>query len=133
MLESVALNFKGVRLKQSKIFYGWWIVLVTFVANFMSNGMGFYGWNAFLKPLCELHNWSRTAINVAPALGMPLGIIAQPFYSGLVQRFGPRRLMMVCALVSGASFALMGRAESLVFFYIAASVLFGIHSKCQEA
>jgi MFS family permease len=111
-------------LEKRRIFYGWWIVLVTFIANFMSNGMSFYSWNAFLKPLCEGHHWSRTAVNLAPSLGAPLGIFAQPVFSRLVNRFGPKPLMLICALVSSASFILMGRAATLAAFYAATCVLF---------
>jgi len=111
-------------LKQSRIFYGWWIVLVTFVANFMSNGMSFYGWNAFLQPLCQEHDWSRTAVNIAPSLGSAIGILSQPIFSRLVNRYGPKPLMIICALVSGASFILMGRSDTLWQLYLATSVLF---------
>lgn len=107
-----------------RIFYGWWIVLVTFVANFMSNGMSFYGWNTFLQPLCEAHSWSRTAVNVAPSLGSVIGIFSQPLFGRWVLKYGPKKLMIICAFASGGSFMLMGRADSLVYFYIANCMLF---------
>ena len=109
--------------KKPPIFYGWWIVGVTFIANFMSNGMGFYGWNAFLQPLCKEHGWSRTAVNIAPALTI-IGRLAQPYFGRLVNRFGPKSLMMICGCISCASFALMGRADKLWLFYLAAAILY---------
>lgn len=113
----------GAGLTKPRLFYGWWIVAVTFIANFMSNGMGFYGWNAFMQPLCAEHNWSRTAVNVAPSLGI-IGLLSQPIFGRLVNRFGPKPLMLICACVSCLSFALMGRADSLWFFYLAATMLY---------
>jgi len=108
--------YKGGVLK-GKIFYGWWIVFATFLGNFMATGTMFYSFNAFLQPLCETHNWSRTAVNIAPGIGTLIGIFSQVFYGWLVVRTGARRLMMLGGLVSGISFALLGRVESLGFFY----------------
>ena len=110
-------------MKKGRIFYGWWIVVVTFIANFMSNGMSFYGWNAILPELCRLNNWSRTAVNIAPSLSA-LGVLAQPFFSRMVLKFGPRRMMLGSVFFSCASYALMARSHSLGLFYAMAAVLY---------
>ena len=110
-------------MKRGRIFYGWWIVVVTFIANFMSNGMSFYGWNAILPELCRLNNWSRTAVNIAPSLSA-LGILAQPFFSRLVLKYGPRRMMLWTVIFSCTSYALMARSRSLWVFYAMASVMY---------
>jgi len=39
------------------IFYGWYVVLLAFLCRFMSAGVGFYIFNAFMKPLCESRGW----------------------------------------------------------------------------
>jgi len=109
--------------KKPPIFYGWWIVGVTFIANFMSNGMGFYGWNAFMQPLCAEHNWSRTAVNIAPSLAI-IGKLTQPAFGRLVNRYGVKPLMLICACISCAAFAMMGQADSLWLFYLAATILY---------
>jgi MFS transporter, OFA family, oxalate/formate antiporter len=109
--------------KKTPIFYGWWIVGVTFISNFMSNGMGFYGWNAFLQPLCKEHGWSRTAVNIAPALTV-IGRIAQPFFGRMVNRFGVKPIMILCAFVCCGCFAVMGMSASLWMFYLAATVYY---------
>jgi MFS transporter, OFA family, oxalate/formate antiporter len=49
--------------------YGWYIVLVAFLANFTSVGTTFYIFNAFMEPLCRAHGWTRTDINAAIVLG----------------------------------------------------------------
>jgi len=101
-----------------KIFYGWYIVGIAFLANFMSVGTGFYVFNAFMEPLCELRNWTRTDINMALVLATFFGFIGQFIYGTLVIRIGARILMLIGSFIGGIAFILLIRAEQLWQFYI---------------
>jgi sugar phosphate permease len=105
-------------LNNVKIFYGWYIVLMAFTANFMSAGTGFYLMNAFMEPLCEARHWTRTDISLAPAYATAFGLMAQMVFGTIVNRVGVRTLMLVGSFVAGIAFFLLFRSQSLWRFYL---------------
>jgi len=111
-------------IDNKKIFYGWYIVLMAFIANFMSVGTGFYLMNAFMEPLCEARNWTRTDISLAPGYATFFGLLAQMVYGTIVNRVGARVLMLFGSMISGIAFFLLIRSETLWQFYACFIVLF---------
>ncbi|MEW6441665.1 MAG: MFS transporter [bacterium] len=103
---------------REKIFYGWYVVAVAFVANFMVTGSGFYVFNALINPLCDQRGWTRTEINAAPAIGMTIALLTTPIFGTLVTRVGPRLLMLVGSVVAGAAFCCMAAADRIGVFYL---------------
>lgn len=99
-------------------FYGWYIVLVASLGNFMATGTGFYLFNAFMGPLCAERRFSRTAVNAGPMLASLLGLVTPMFYGYLLRRAGPRRIMIVGPLVGGAAFAFLGRVTTVWEFFL---------------
>ena len=109
---------------KKRYFYGWNIVGVAFLANFMSVGTGFYAFNAFMEPLCELRNWTRTDINMALVIATFIGFMGQFIYGTLVIRTGARILMIVGSFIGGAAFFFLMRSEQLWQFYVFYILLF---------
>ncbi|MEW6076804.1 MAG: MFS transporter [Thermodesulfobacteriota bacterium] len=106
------------------IFYGWYIVAVAFIANFMSTGTGFYAFNAFLEPLCQAHGWTRTQVNMALVISTPFGFLGQFIYGTLIMRLGIKKLMMAGSLLGGVAFILLFQTSSLGLFYFFYVLLF---------
>jgi MFS family permease len=101
------------------IYYGWWIVLVSFITAFYVAGTIFYGFTAFIEPLTNEFGWSYTQISLAASLrGLEMGLLA-PFVGILVDRFGSRKLMLSGSLVLGFGIILLGFTQSLAMFYVA--------------
>ena len=117
--------------REGTIYYGWFIVMTAFIANFMAIGTSYYIMNAFMEPLCEMHGWSRTDINIALMLGLLTSFASQFFCGTIVMRTGPRILMLIGPVVSGVACVLLGYANNLwqfSFLYIllhAGSMSFG--------
>jgi len=107
-----------------RIFYGWYIVAIAFLCQFMATGVGFYIFNAFLKPLSEQRGWTRTEINAAPLIGQVVGIASTLMWGTLVMRVGPRILMVIGPILSGIAFACLGQAQHLWNFYLFFVLLF---------
>jgi sugar phosphate permease len=101
-----------------KIFYGWYVVGSAFLGNFMATGSGFYIFNAFMKPLCETRGWSRTELNAAPVIGYFLGLLGTLFLGYLLDKIGPRPLMVAGTIISGIAFALLGMTQDIWIFYL---------------
>ena len=104
--------------RSKRLFYGWYIVIVAFFGHFMATGMAFYIFNAFINPLCETRNWSRTEINAAPSIGFLVSIIATFILGFLIKRIGVKRLMTVGAVIVGISFAALGLVHNIWLFYL---------------
>ena len=108
----------------STTFYGWYIVMMAFAANFMSAGTGFYLMNAFMEPLCEARHWTRTDVSLAPAYATVFGLMAQMVFGTIVNRIGARTLMLTGSFIGGIAFFMLFRAESLWRFYLFFVVLY---------
>lgn len=104
--------------RSNKLFYGWYIVIVAFFGHFMATGMAFYIFNAFINPLCETRNWSRTEINAAPSIGFLISILATFALGFVIKRFGTKWLMTIGAIVAGLSFAVLGMVHNIWLFYL---------------
>jgi len=104
--------------RSGNIFYGWYIVAMVFIANFMAAGSGFYVFNAFMQPLAEQRGWTYTQISNALVIGPAVGLIGTLIYGALVYKTGPRILMALGPILAGASFITMGRVESIWYFYL---------------
>ena len=104
--------------KRGKIFYGWYITMVAFTANFISVGTGFYIFNAFMQPLCVERGWTRTDISAALMIGGLIGIIGQLINGSIVMRIGPRILMFFGSLFAGIFFIQLGQVQDIWLFYL---------------
>ena len=91
---------------------------MAFAANFMSAGTGFYLMNAFMEPLCDARNWTRTDISLAPAYATVFGLMAQMVFGTIVNRVGVRTLMLSGSFAGGIAFFLLFRSQSLWQFYL---------------
>ena len=106
-----------VNQKRDTLFYGWWVLVGCFFFSLYSGGALTYGFTAFVVPLEREFGWSRGLISIAASLrGLEFGILA-PLLGILVDRWGPRRLMLGGAIFSGFCFILLSRINSLGMFY----------------
>jgi len=101
-----------------RLFYGWWIVAVCFLASFVASGYGVYLVSIFLKPLQLEFGWGRDAISLAVLISMLVAAPFQPIRGRLVDRYGPSKVMAVSALIGGIGYALLSYTQSLWYFYI---------------
>ena len=96
------------------LFYGWVIVGITFLVQFILMGSTMYSFGVLQKPMAEeLAGGTRFGIAFAPTLMFGMGALVAPFAGRWLDR-GPIRLVMVsgAALVS-LGFALLSQAQSL--------------------
>jgi MFS family permease len=99
------------------IFYGWWIVLACSLIGLYVAGIVFFGFTAFFEPIREEFGWSYTQISLAASLrGLEAGIFA-PLVGFLVDRFGPRKLMLWGTITVGFGLIFLSLTQSLAMFY----------------
>ncbi len=107
------------QLMSSSVFYGWWIVLASFSISALVGACGFFGFTAMLDPIVKEFHWSYTQVSFASSLrGLEMGLLA-PFVGVFVDRFGPRRLLLVGLSTIGMGFILLSLMQNLWMFYAA--------------
>src|SRR5688572_4439427 len=85
------------------LYYGYYLVAVAFVAQFVSAGSQNYVTGPFLKPMTTELDWSRSEYQLARTIGQFAMALIGLYVGGLVDRRGGKLLMQGGAVVLGAS------------------------------
>ena len=101
-------NPKANKHLTPRFFYGWYIVGVGFIGDFMAVGMGPIALGVFLRPMRMALGWSFTKISTAFAIQGVLSMLLGPIVGLLLDRFGARPVMAFGAIVAGTGLILMG-------------------------
>jgi MFS transporter, OFA family, oxalate/formate antiporter len=88
-----------------------------------------YGWTLFVDPIDSKHHWGRPAIQLAFTLFVLVETWLIPVEGYLVDRFGPRWVVIVGAVLVATAWVLNSSADSLPILYFAAA-LGGIGTGC---
>jgi MFS family permease len=102
----------------TKIFYGWVIVAVGFLAHIASAFSISSTLSVFLKPLSQDLGISRGVFSLIRSGEILVGAVAAPLVGSLLDRHGGRWLIAAGGLVSGAGFLLLGQARDFWQFAI---------------
>jgi OFA family oxalate/formate antiporter-like MFS transporter len=81
-----------------------------------------YGWTLFVNPINEKYQWGRTAIQVAFTIFVVTETWLVPIEGYLVDKYGPRPVVVVGGLLCAGAWALNSVASSLPQLYIAAAI-----------
>jgi sugar phosphate permease len=104
--------------KKPKFFYGWWIVICCALNGMLLGGFITLGFTAFIDPIVKDLGWNYTQISFAASFrGIEVAIFT-PFMGFLVDRRGPRVLMLAGTVLSGLSLMFLSSIHSLVMFYL---------------
>ena len=99
------------------VFYGWWIVAACFLISMYVSGTVHFGFTAFFEPIAKEFGWSYTQVSFAASLrGLEMGLFV-PVVGLLVDRWGPRKLILTGAILSGLGLVLLSQITSLPMFY----------------
>ena len=110
----------------NRVFYGWWIVLACWAVTLYGGGAFFFGFSAFFKPISEEFGWSRALTAGAISLSQAEGFIEGPIVGPLVDRFGPRKLMLLGICMVTIGFLALSMVNTLVYFYLVYIVFLAI-------
>ncbi len=109
------------------MFYGWWVVFGSAGIIFLTGGTFFYGFGMLITPMTEEFGWSRASIAGAFSLRTELGGVWAPVVGYLVDRVGPRRLLLTGVFLVGTGFILLSRIQAVWQLYaVAALIAIGI-------
>jgi sugar phosphate permease len=89
-----------------------------FLSLFSIVGIAFYGLPFFYDFWLEDFGWSRATVTSGNAVGKVILALFAFLTGWIVDRFGPRRVMLVGILLGGIALIGLGRMTSLWFFYL---------------
>jgi MFS transporter, OFA family, oxalate/formate antiporter len=103
-----------------------WIQLGLGLICMMAISSPQYVWTLFTKPLSGALGVSPAALQVTFSLLIVLQTFFSPFQGYLVDRFGPRRLITIGAVLTGLSWVLAAQAGSLAMLYLTYGIIGGL-------
>ena len=104
--------------RRPRVFYGYWLVLVTFLFNFMAIGFGSYAFSLFVTPLQDVFGWGRGQIMAGFTIFFVTMGATCPVVGRFVDRYGARPVIPVGAVVMGVGFVLVSQMSQLSLFYL---------------
>ncbi len=112
--------------KKPRYFYGWNIVAASFLAHlaYAEHHLTMLGF--FFKPLQNEFGWSRSAIAAVHTIARLAEALVAFFIGPLIDRYGPRMLMPIGAIIVG--FAMLGvtQINAIWQFYLLRGVVTAI-------
>src|SRR5271155_3035131 len=99
-----------------------WIQLIIGVICMAAVANLQYGWTLFVNPIDAKYHWGRAAIQVAFTLFVLIETWLVPVEGYLVDRFGPRWVVLSGGMLVGIAWMINSAAASLPVLYFAAAV-----------
>ena len=109
--------------KRRGIFFGWYIVAGGFVLNAILGGLMFHAFGLYVVEFVEEFGWSRTALSIAFSIQMVEAGLLGPIQGFVLDKYGPRRIMLVGITIFGIGFFMLSQINTLTEFYIAFIVI----------
>jgi OFA family oxalate/formate antiporter-like MFS transporter len=81
-----------------------------------------YGWTLFVNPMHDANHWSRASIQVAFTIMIFVNTWLSPVEGWLVDRYGPRPVVMAGGVFAAISWVVNSEAESLRVLYVSAVI-----------
>lgn len=106
---------------------GWLVVLAAYAGAMVSFGsLLVFTFSIFLKPLSGAFGWSRESVSAAFGIAALTVAVCSPPLGHLLDKFGPRRVILPCMTIFGAAFGSLGFLTPRLVHLYAIFVLLGI-------
>ena len=109
MIDKIIIPLKG-------LFYGWRMVAVGCAIRMIGGGFHLYGFTIFFLPITQELGLSRAATSLVFSLARAEGAIEGPLAGYLIDRIGPRPMMLAGVLLSGLGYMLLASVNSYYGF-----------------
>ena len=107
------------------IFWGWWIVAVSFLTIFIFFGAR-HAFGVFLVPICQDMGWSRGELSFVFMALMWLYGVAAIVWGRLSDRYSPRITVPIASVIGFVGYAMTAFVATKWHLLITYSLLFGI-------
>jgi MFS family permease len=98
------------------LFYGWRMVAAACALRVLGAGLHSFGFTVFFLPLSQDLNLNRTSTSLAFSLARAEGAIEGPIVGHLLDRYGPKPIMLAAVLLMGVGYLLLSQVSSYAAF-----------------
>jgi MFS family permease len=108
-------------------YYGWRVVLAACLGVMGGFGSLFvYTFTVFVKPLGAEFGWNRESVSLGFAIAAMTVGLSSPLIGGLIDRVGPRRVILPCMTVFGCGVASLALVRSGLWQFYAICFVIGL-------
>lgn len=107
-----------LKQKLSRVFYGWWIVALGSAILAVGSGILYHSFTAFFLPLKRDLGVSSAAISLLFAAARLEGGVEGPIVGSLIDRFGPRWVIIGGATLAGVGLLVVSLAHSFLAVFL---------------
>ncbi len=108
--------------KLRNAYYGWYLVAAAVLCMAIAAGVSFWSMGFYVTPLEEQFGWSRALLQGGISASLLVSGLASPLAGKLVDRQGPRRVIILGTLATCASYILLVTVDSLWQWYLYFSI-----------
>jgi MFS family permease len=102
----------------SRIFYGWRMVGLVSAIRIIGGGLHQFGFTVFFLPISQDLGLSRAATSLAFSLSRAEGALEAPLVGYLIDRYGPRPILVTAVVLAGIGYILLSWVNSYTGFMI---------------
>jgi MFS family permease len=108
--------------KLKKMFYGWFILAAALIMTTISL-IPKYSFSVFYTEILKEFGWSRASTAGALSLAIIVFGLISPAVGALVDKFGPRTLLLIATIFSVSGLLSMSQIQNIGLFYLAFGVI----------
>lgn len=108
--------------KKPLIFYGWIIVFISLITLTISHASR-YSFSVFYVAILNEFGWSRADTALAYSINLVVYALLSPVSGSLIDRFGPRTVFPIGAVISGVSLLGLSQINNLWQLYLFSGLL----------
>ena len=95
------------------LYYGWRMIGIVSALRILGGGLHQYGFTVFFLPVTQELGLTRASTSLAFSLARAEGSLAAPLVGYLVDRYGPKPIMITATLLAGVGYILFAWVDEL--------------------
>ena len=100
----------------SRVFYGWRMVGLVSLIRVVGGGLHQFGFTVFFLPISQDLGLTRAMTSLAFSLSRAQGAIEAPLVGHLIDRYGPRPIIVTAVFLAGVGYILLSWVDSYAGF-----------------
>lgn len=112
------VNHSDLKKRLAGLYYGWRMIGMVTALRILGGGLHQYGFTVFFLPLTHDLGLTRASTSLAFSLARAEGSLVGPLVGYLIDRYGPKPLMLAATVLAGIGYILFAFVESYATFLI---------------